>query len=256
MFIDTHAHIYTAEFDEDLAAMLDRTTNLDIQHIFMPNVDLDSYPLMMQLAADYSFCHPMVGLHPCHVFHDHEEVLSKLEGEMAHHSFAGVGEIGIDLYWDQTYRKEQIQAFRRQILLAQAHDLPFVIHSRDALDLTIDIVKELQDGTLRGIFHCFNGTIEQAERIMEIGFMMGIGGVITYKNAGVAEVVAQLPLEYLVLETDAPYLSPVPFRGKRNESSYISIIADKLSEIKNVKKDLIASFTTNNAKKVFRDTPF
>jgi TatD DNase family protein len=169
--------------------------------------------------------------------------------------FCGIGEIGIDLYWDTTFAREQEEVFRYQISMAKDAKLPFVIHSRESLELTISIVSELQDGNLSGIFHCFNGTSEQAKKIIDIGFYMGIGGVITYKNAGIDIIVADIPLDNLVLETDAPYLSPVPYRGKRNESAYISNIAEKLAEIKGVTKSEIGATTTFNANKIFNITP-
>lgn len=255
MFIDTHAHIYSEEFKEDLENMLATAMSEGITDIYMPNIDSTSIDEMMRISNLYKNCHPMMGLHPCYVKDNYEGELKIVEKYLANHSFAAVGEIGIDLYWDKTYMQEQAIAFRRQIALAKEYKLPIVIHSRDSLDITIDTVSSLQDGGLKGVFHCFNGTTDQAKRVMDLGFMMGIGGVITYKNAGVDKVVADIPIEFLVLETDAPYLSPVPFRGKRNECAYISVIADKLAEIKGMTKSEIGAATTFNANNLFCVTP-
>ncbi len=255
MFIDTHAHIYSEEFKENLENMLTDSAIAGVSDIYMPNIDSTSINDMMQIAEKHKNCHAMMGLHPCYVKGNYKDELAIVEKNLSEHTFAGVGEIGIDLYWDKTFASEQEIVFRRQIALAKEYGLPFVIHSRDSLDMTISIVNELQDGNLSGIFHCFNGDAEQAKRIMDVGFLMGIGGVITYKNAGVDIVVANIPMEYLVLETDAPYLSPVPYRGKRNECAYISVIAEKLADVKGITKSEIGAVTTFNANKLFRVTP-
>lgn len=255
MFIDTHAHIYSEEFKEDFENMLTNATKAGVTDIYMPNIDSTSIDEMMKIAKEHTNCHAMMGLHPCYVKDNYKDELTLVEKYLEAHTFSGIGEIGIDLYWDKTFAMEQEIAFRRQIALAKEYHLPFVIHSRDSLDMTIDIVSELQDGSLAGIFHCFNGSEDQAKRIMDVGFYMGIGGVITYKNAGVDVVVANIPMEYLVLETDAPYLSPVPYRGKRNECAYISVIAEKLAEIKGISKVEIGAMTTFNANKIFGVTP-
>ena len=217
----------------------------------MPNIDSDSIAVMLEVAAAYDFCYPMMGLHPCSVKENYKAELDIVEKQLAAQKYYGVGEIGIDLYWDKTFTDEQIQAYKAQINMAKDAGLPFVIHSRESLDLTIGIAESMQDGSLKGIFHCFNGTAEQARRIMDIGFYMGIGGVLTYKNAGVDKVVAGIPMDCLVLETDAPYLSPVPYRGKRNEPAYMLRIAEKLAEIKELTLDEVAEITTANALSVF-----
>jgi TatD DNase family protein len=255
MFIDTHAHIYSEEFKDDFEDMLSNAKSDGITDIYMPNIDSTSITPMMDIAATHPECHPMIGLHPCYVKENYAEELRIVEKNLEQSTFVGIGEIGIDLYWDTTFAKEQELVFRRQIALAMNAGLPFVIHSRESLDLTIDIVTEMQDGNLRGIFHCFNGNIIQAQRIIDIGFYMGIGGVITYKNAGVDKVVSEIPLEHLVLETDSPYLSPVPYRGKRNECAYIRTIAEKLADIKRLPVEEIGSVTTINANKLFTFTP-
>lgn len=251
MFIDTHAHIYTEEFKDDRDIMIQNAFDLGIKKIFMPNIDSTSIADMMEVASRHSHCYPMMGLHPCSVKENYKEELQLVEKYLENHKFYGVGEIGIDLYWDKTFAEEQVSAYKTQIAMAKNTGLPFVIHSRDSLDLTISIVRELQDGNLKGIFHCFNGTLEQAKQIMDLGFYMGIGGVITYKNAGVDKVVAEIPMDYLVLETDAPYLSPVPYRGKRNEPAYIVNIVDKIADVHHLEVTEIANITTRNAKIVF-----
>jgi TatD DNase family protein len=251
MLIDTHAHIYSEEFVDDFDEMLRNAKYEGVSDIFMPNIDSSSVARMLEIQKNYTECHAMIGLHPCYVKENYQNELKIMESTLGLDLFCAIGEIGIDLYWDKTFAAEQEDAFRHQINMAKEAGLPFIIHSRESLDITISIVEELQDGKLSGIFHCFNGTIEQAKNIIDIGFYMGIGGVITYKNAGIDKIVADLPLTSLVLETDAPYLSPVPFRGKRNESAYIKIIAQKLAEIQNCTFEQIASATTFNANKIF-----
>ena len=255
MFIDTHAHIYSKEFVDDFEAMLLRSSEAGVSNIYMPNIDTMSIERMMEIATNHSNCHAMMGLHPCHVKVDYMTELAIIEKYLYDDKIVGIGEIGIDLYWDKTFYHEQEDAFRRQISMAKSAGLPFVIHSRDSLDLTIDIVSGMQDGSLKGIFHCFNGSKIQAQKIIDIGFLMGIGGVITYKNAGVDIVVADIPIEYLVLETDAPYLSPVPYRGKRNECAYIKEIAYKLAQLKQCPLSQIDAQTTINANNLFGNTP-
>lgn len=255
MFVDTHAHIYSEEFNVDLGEIIKSAKDAGVTDIFMPNIDSKSVQPMMTIAEKYSFCHPMIGLHPCHVFDDYKTELKTIEKHLSGRNFAGVGEIGIDLYWDKSFAAEQEDAFRFQISMAKNALLPFVIHSRDSLDITIQIVEEMQDGSLSGIFHCFGGTIEQAKKIINLGFYLGIGGILTYKNSGVDKVIEEIPLSALVLETDAPYLSPVPHRGKRNEPLYLLKVAEKLSEIKDASISDIATQTTANAKKIFKHTP-
>jgi len=252
MFIDTHAHIFTKEFDDDRPEMVLRAKNNGVTDIFMPNIDSSTIEKMIEVEAQYEGCHAMIGLHPCDVKENYKDELKIMEQYLDKKPFAAVGEIGIDLYWDKTFADEQEKAFRFQINMARSAGIPFVIHSRDSLDLTIQIVTELQDGSLSGIFHCFNGTLDQAKRIMDIGFYMGIGGVLTYKNAGVDKVVAELPMDSLVLETDAPYLSPVPYRGKRNEPSFLVNIASKLAEIKGLSINEVAGITTVHAQSLFK----
>ncbi|MBL0024472.1 MAG: TatD family hydrolase [Saprospiraceae bacterium] len=256
MFVDTHAHIYTEEFSSDLDIVLTHAKEIGITKIFMPNIDSTTISSMLSLAEKYTFCHPMIGLHPCHVNEKYKEELKIVEKYLSAIDFSAIGEVGIDLFWDKTYISEQENAFRYQIALARDNDLPFVIHSRDSLDITIKIVEEMQDGRLSGIFHCFGGSLAQANKIIDLGFMLGIGGVLTYKNSGLDKVITNVPLSSLVLETDSPYLSPVPHRGKRNEPGYIIKVAEKLSEIKNLPLSEIAMRTKSNAQKIFKNIQF
>lgn len=251
-FVDTHAHLYAEQFDDDRAAMLDRARAQQITRFYLPNIDSTSIDAMLQLEATHpEDCYAMMGIHPCSIKADYRQELRTAETWLQKRSFVGVGEIGIDLYWDKTYVKEQQDAFRIQINWAKELKIPFVIHSRDSLDMTIDMVQAEQDGSLRGIFHCFGGTKEQAKRIIDLGFFMGIGGVLTFKKSGLDKVLEEVDLEHLVLETDAPYLAPTPFRGKRNESAYIRQIADKLASIKEISIEKVAEVTTSNAVKLF-----
>jgi len=250
--IDTHAHIYLDQFADDRDTMIRRFRDIGGKRVYLPNIDVTSIPDLKMLQEEYpKICYPMMGLHPCAVEEDYQEQLAIIKEELYSGNYVGVGEIGLDHYWDKTFIAEQEKAFRIQIEWARELQLPFVIHSRDSLDLTIEIVTELQNGSLKGIFHCFNGTLEQAKRIMNVNFMMGIGGVVTFKNAGVDKVVKQIPLDYLVLETDAPYLSPVPYRGKRNEPGYLPHIVEKIAQVKNITTDDVLYYTRKNALDVF-----
>lgn len=253
MLIDTHAHIYVDKF-VDKSSLIARSRQAGVEAVFMPNIDLDTIDAMHDLADTYpDYCYAMMGLHPCHVGADYLDRLQVMRGHMSARDYVAVGEIGIDLYWDKTFAQEQQDAFERQIEWARELSIPFVIHSRDALDLTIDTVARLQRGDLNGIFHCFNGSKEQAQRIIDMGFYLGLGGVITYKNANMDESLAGLPLSAMVLETDAPYLTPVRFRkkGVNNEPAYLPSIAERLARILEVSVDEVAATTTLNAKKIF-----
>jgi len=252
MIIDTHAHVYLEDFDEDAQLIIERAEEEDVKQILLPNIDMSSVDRLLSLCDKHpSLYKPMIGLHPCYVKEDYQSQLDQLKNYLEREDVVAVGEIGIDLYWDKTFKKEQVEAYRTQIEWSREKKLPFVIHSRESLDLTISIVEEMQDGNLKGVFHCFNGTEEQAKRIMDCGFFMGIGGVVTFKNAGVDKTVAKLPMEYLVVETDAPYLSPVPHRGSRNEPSYVSKVVDKLAEVQKLDRSEVCRITTENAKKLF-----
>ena len=252
--IDSHSHLYSEEFDTDRNAMIARAKEAGIKHVILPNVDSESLPRMLALESDYpNYCHAAMGLHPTSVAENYKDELAIVESELKRRKWIAIGEIGIDLYWDKTFEKQQVEAFRQQIEWALAYDLPIIIHTRASMYKTIEIVKEYRGKGLRGVFHCFSGSAEEAREIMKIGgFLFGIGGVVTFKNAGVAETLKEIPLDYLMLETDAPYLTPTPFRGKRNESAYIPYIATKLSEIYHCTTDEVAEITTRNAKELFR----
>jgi len=252
MLIDSHTHLYLEEFDSDREEMLHKAKDAGVGRFYLPNIDSGSVPAMLELEARHpDECHAMMGVHPCSIKEDYKKELAAVEDWLSKRTFSAIGEIGIDLYWDQTFIDEQKEAFNTQIGWAKELGLPIVIHSRNSMDLVIELLKKVQDERLRGIMHCFGGTLEQAQEIIKLGFYLGIGGVLTYKNSGLAEVIKHVPLEKLVLETDAPYLSPVPYRGKRNESAYIRIIAEKLADTKNMDLESIAVVTTTNVEKIF-----
>ncbi len=251
--VDTHCHLYSEEFDGNVNEILERAEKEGVHKIFLPSIDHLSIEAMLQLEVDHpGRCFAMMGLHPCYVKENYLDELAIVKDWLSKRKFAAVGEIGLDFYWDKTFTDQQYQAFDQQIEMALMYDLPIVIHTRNAMDETINVVKKYVPRGISGIFHCFSGNYDQAKEIIEAGFYLGIGGVITYKNSGLAEVIKQIPLEHLVLETDAPYLSPVPYRGKRNESSYLKLIAQKIAEIKNTALEDIASVTTANAQKIFQ----
>lgn len=251
MYIDTHAHLYAEDLKDSLDDIIAQCLEEKITHICMPNIDNTSIQPMLDLYEKYDFCHPMIGLHPCYVKEGYKEQLKAVVKESERGIYKGIGECGIDLYWDKTHVAEQKEAFAYQIDMARDMDLPIIIHSRDSLDITIDMIADRQNGKLRGIFHCFNGTIDQSKAIMDAGFLMGAGGVITYKNAGLAPVYEYIPLENIVLETDAPYLSPTPHRGKKNSPHYIPLIAEKLASIKGIAVETVAEETSKNAQNIF-----
>jgi TatD DNase family protein len=253
IWIDTHAHLYSPEFDSDRSEMVTRAIRQGVNRLLMPNIDEDSIPGMLSLEAEFpEECLPMMGLHPCYVKENVEVQLAIVQDWLSKRKFWAVGEIGLDLYWDKTFLDQQYLAFRQQIKLAIAHQLPIAIHSREATRACIDVVKELHNGSLTGVFHCFSGTKEEAQEIIDMGFYLGIGGVVTFKKAGLDVLMADIDLQHVVLETDAPYLAPVPYRGKRNESAYIPLIAQKLADVKNLKIEEVAAITTGNARKLFK----
>lgn len=250
---DTHTHLYTDAFDLDIDEVIQKAIEKGVSKFFLPNIDVSSIDHMMDLAKKYpEHCFPMMGLHPCAVKENYEQELSVIANWLERFSFCAVGEIGIDLYWDKTFVKEQEEAFRQQINMAKQHDLPFVIHCRDAFDEIFAVLDELNDAKMRGIFHCFTGSVEQAHRVLEYGgFKLGIGGVVTFKNGGLDKVLEHVNLSDIVLETDSPYLAPTPYRGKRNESKYLYHIAEKVSTIYHMPIEEIAEVTTANAREVF-----
>lgn len=251
-FIDTHTHLYDEQFSDDRAAIIQKAIDNDVTKMYLPNCDHSTIEGMLQMEEQWKGnCFPMMGLHPCYVKEDYQEELQIVKEWLAKHKFYAVGEIGLDKYWDLSFIEQQILAFEQQIDWALEYDLPIVIHSRESTQDCIDIVRKKQNGKLKGIFHCFSGTIAEAQQIIELGFFLGIGGVVTFKNNSLQELVKTISLEHLVLETDAPYLAPVPYRGKRNESSYIPLVATKIAELKNVDIEEVAKATTENAEKVF-----
>ena len=251
MMIDSHAHIYLSDFDDDLNDVLHKAKNEGVDEIYMPNIDSSTIGRMHQVEERFSYCKSMMGLHPCYVKENYIEELAIVRENVEKRKYAAIGEIGIDLYWDKTFADEQIESFAYQIELAKDHDLGIVIHSRDSLEKTIEMVSSFQDGNLKGIFHCFNGTEAQGKQIIDLGFFLGIGGVVTYKNAGVDKVVSKMPLSSLVLETDSPYLSPGPKRTKRNDPSRLSLVLDKLEMILQEDRKEISAVTSINCRKVF-----
>jgi TatD DNase family protein len=251
MLIDTHSHLYLEEFHPDIEDVMKRAVDEGVDRIYLPAVDSSSTGMMLKLEAQYpGVCISMMGLHPCSVKENYLHELDLVSGWLLKRKFAAIGEIGLDFYWDKTFIKEQYEVFHRQIELAIRYQLPIVIHTREAMAETIEVVKKYQ-GKIKGIFHCFGGSLEEANSIIEMGFYLGIGGVVTYKKSGLADVIEQIGLEHIVLETDSPYLTPVPFRGKRNESSYLKFIVEKIAEVKGISANEIADITTSNAQKVF-----
>ena len=246
--IETHAHIYDEKYDEDRVEMLQRAWDSGIQQIWMPNCDHTTIPGMMHLAEAYpDRCFPMIGLHPTYVKEGFEKELQLVEEWLTKHKFIAIGEIGMDLFWDKTFRPQQEEAFLFQCELARKHNLWIDIHSRDAFWETVALIEKFADPTLTGIFHCFTGTLEEAEKVIELGFKIGIGGVVTFKNGGLEKVIPHIGLEHIVLETDSPYLAPTPFRGKRNEVSYIGMVAQKVADLKEISKNEVIELTSKTA---------
>jgi TatD DNase family protein len=251
-FIDTHAHVYAAELTSDLDLVMKNALAIGINKIIMPAIDSSSLDAMLKVEQQFSEnCIAMMGLHPCYVKENYKEELKLVEEWIGKRKFIAIGEIGLDFYWDKTFTKEQHIVFETQMQWALDLNLPIAIHTRNAMGETIESVKPFAKKGLRGVFHCFSGSKESAEQIIGMGFHLGLGGVLTYKNAGVAEAVKDIPMEYLVLETDAPYLAPVPYRGKTNEPAFMLEVAMKLAEIKSLPLHEIAAITTSNAEKLF-----
>ncbi len=252
--IDTHAHLYLPEFENDIEAVIEQSREAGIEQIYMPNISSDTIEDMLFLERKYeNYCTAMMGLHPCYVKENYKEELKIMKSWFDARPFCAIGEIGIDLYWDKTFLKEQISAFELQMYWAKELDIPIVIHCRDSIDMTIDLVRKCQDGRLKGIFHCFSGNHEQAKKITDLNFMLGIGGVVTFKNGGLDKIIPDVDLNHIVLETDSPYLSPSPHRGKRNMPSYLHLIASKIAELKTCDMNEVANITTQNALKIFGD---
>jgi TatD DNase family protein len=251
-FIDTHSHLYSEQFKNDRTIAINEAIALGVDTILLPNISSKYTNNLLQLCNQFpENCFPMMGLHPCDVSEENSE-MQHVEIELATNKYIAVGEIGLDLYWDKTKIEVQKRAFIHQIKLAKKYQIPIAIHVREAFDEAIEIVESLNDNTLRGVFHCFTGSIVEAKRVIDLkDFYLGIGGVVTFKNSGLDQTIKEISLKNLILETDSPYLAPVPFRGKRNESKYLTKIAEKIAEIKNMTIKEIAEITTANAKKLF-----
>lgn len=252
MLIDTHTHLYDAQFDTDRVEQIGLCVKNNVSLMYMPNCNNDTIAPMLQIEATHpQHCKAMMGLHPCYVKENYKKELHVVYEWFEKRTFCAVGEIGLDYYWDKTFNIEQMDAFEKQIELSIQHQRPIVIHSRESTKDTIATVAKYKSKNVRGVFHCFTGSIETAREIMKLGFYLGIGGVSTYKNAGLKEVLKEIPMSHIVLETDAPYLSPVPYRGKRNESLYLPIIAQNLAQIKNIPLEEVEHITTQNAQNLF-----
>ena len=250
--IETHAHLYSEQFRPDQAEALHRALAAGVASILMPNVDHASIAPMLELELAYpGTCHAMMGLHPCSVGPTFEKDLREVADWLARRPFVAVGECGLDLYWDQTFFEQQKEALRVQLALAKQHRLPIVLHTRAAFEPAADLVAEAQDGTLRGVFHCFSDGLAEAGRVIGLGFKLGIGGVATFKNGGLDAVLPHIGLEHLVLETDCPYLAPVPYRGKRNEPAYLPLVLRRVAELTGHTPEEVAEATTRNARELF-----
>jgi TatD DNase family protein len=251
-FIDTHTHLYLPEFDTDRDEVVSRAIGSGISKMLLPNIDVESVDSMFSAVNRYpGICYPMLGLHPTSVKEDYMSQLEKLEYLAAKTKIVAIGEIGVDLFWDKTFINEQLISLRRQIAFASDNELPVVIHSREAFPEVFEVLQEFKGKAIRGVFHAFTGTQKDAEKAVNMGFKLGIGGIVTFKNSGLDKVVGEIGPENLILETDAPYLSPVPYRGKRNESSYLCIINKKLAEIFGTSEEEIASVTYLNSVSLF-----
>jgi TatD DNase family protein len=250
--IDTHCHLYLKEFADDLTETIHRAETEGVEKFYLPAIDSTVWEDLLALEQRYpGKCIAMIGLHPCSVRSDYESELLKVEEWFGRRSFAAVGEIGLDFHWDRSFEVQQYDAFHRQIEWALRYNIPIVIHSRESMAESIGVVREHQNGRLKGIFHCFSGSIETAREVIEAGFYLGIGGVLTYKKSGLAETLKEIDLEHIVLETDAPYLTPAPFRGRRNEPGYLRLVAEALAVVKGVPVEEVARVTRANAQKIF-----
>ncbi|SOD18150.1 TatD family hydrolase [Pedobacter xixiisoli] len=252
LFTDTHTHQYYEKDLEKRAEQMQRCFDNGVKRLFLPNVDVASIAMIDEMVKSYpDNCFAMAGLHPCDVKEDYQSVLEAIYNSIADRKIYAIGEIGIDLYWDKTTLAIQQDAFKQQIEWAKQLDLPFVIHCREAFDEVFEVLDEMKHDKMRGIFHCFTGNVEQGRRAIDLGFYLGIGGVVTYKKSGLDLVLSDIPLEHIVLETDSPYLAPVPFRGKPNESSYLLHVAQKVADIYVMDLEEIAEVTTENSRKIF-----
>lgn len=252
-FVDTHCHLYAEEFCLDYSNELDKARHENVNSIILPAIDGETHESLFKLAEQYSACYPLIGLHPTSVKENFKAELLLVEKYLTSKKVYGIGEVGIDLYWSKEYEKEQVYAFDYQIQLSLQHGLPLVIHSRDAFPEILDVLKSYKNSSIFGVFHAFTGDYDTYKKIAELGdFVVGVGGIVTFKNSGLANVVEQIPLDRIVLETDSPYLAPAPHRGKRNIPSYIPLIAAKVAAVKNVAIEQVAEATTANAKRIFK----
>ena len=251
--IDTHTHLYVKEFLEDIDMVMERANNEGVEKFYLPAIDSSENEALIRLESRYpERVFAMAGLHPCSVKENYLDELNLVEKQLSERKFAGIGETGLDFYWDTTFKDEQYKSLRKQIEWAINYKIPLILHTRNATQETIDVIKDYASPDLFGIFHCFGGTIQNAKDIISMNFSLGIGGVLTFKNSGLAEIIKEINLDHLVLETDSPYLSPSPFRGKRNESSYLKYIVQKLAEIKMMPVDEVARVTSENAEQIFK----
>ena len=251
-FTDTHCHLYAEQFEADRTEMMQRSKEAGVEKFYLPAIDSGTHEAMLQMERDFPQCRAMMGLHPCSVNNNYKNELKIVEEWLHKRNFVAIGEIGLDYYWSIEFAVQQQEAFTIQMQWALDKNIPIVIHTRNAMQPTINMVKPFAGAGLRGIFHCFSGNEEEAAQIVNMEFYLGIGGILTYKKSGLPEAIENISLDKMVLETDAPYLPPVPYRGKRNESSYLPLMAAKLAEIKNVSVEEIAQITTANAEKIFR----
>ena len=252
MLIDTHTHLYLPEFKDDLEIMLERAEKEGVNKFLLPAIDAASHADLFRLEEEFpGRCHAMMGLHPCSVKENYRDELRVARDWFEKRSFIGVGEIGLDFYWDKTFIDQQYDALHQQLEWALAFDIPFSLHSRNATDECIEVVSGHQNGKLKGVFHCFSGDQKQAKQIIDLGLYLGIGGVVTFKNGGLDKVLEQVSLDHVVLETDAPYLAPVPFRGKRNEPAYLKYVVRRLAEINQVNDEDVREITSKNVEKTF-----
>jgi TatD DNase family protein len=252
LITDTHTHLYSEDLKPDLDELIDAAKNSGVERFFMPNIDSSSIDGMLKVEKAYpEKCFPMMGLHPCSVKENWKDEMKLVEEWLSKRKFSAVGEMGIDLYWDKTFIEEQKIVFKKQVELANHYKLAIVIHTRESFDIAFDLLKEIKKEEPCGIFHCFTGNAEQAKKVIDLGFYLGIGGVLTFKKSGLDKTLEEIQLKNIVLETDAPYLAPTPFRGKRNEPAYIVKVAEKIAEIKNVSIEEVAKATTDNSIKIF-----
>jgi TatD DNase family protein len=252
MIIDSHCHLYLPEFSNKIDLYINRAKENGIKKIYLPAINSETTNVLLSLEEKHpDICVAMMGLHPCYVKSDYIDELQKVEDLLSQRKFVAIGECGLDFYWDKTFIKEQYLALEQLIEWALKYNLPIILHTRNATQETIDVIKKYKGSNLKGIFHCFGGTLEEAKQIIDLGFYLGIGGVVTYKNSGLDLVLQNIDLDYLLLETDAPYLSPVPYRGKTNEPAHLKIIAEKIASIKNTSYDVVAEITSRNAERLF-----